>query len=88
MERLTQLATLNEVFSGIDDLLISNMDEFRSWYDGETPGSDAFPCDYSTKLTQFQSYWLFVASAQTELIMRLHYSLQTVWARNMSNHQF
>ena len=51
---LLKLATLNEVFSGIDDLLITNMDEFRGWYDGETPESDAFPCGYSTKLTQFQ----------------------------------
>ena len=64
------------------------MDEFQSWYDGETPESDAFPCGYSTKLTQFQKLLVIRCFPQTELIMRLHYLLQTVWARNMSNHQF
>ena len=51
---LMKLSTLSEVFEGLDDLFVAEMDKFKIWYDLETPETDNFPCNQSEKLSPFQ----------------------------------
>ena len=51
---ILKLTTLSEVFEGLDDLIITEMDEFKAWYDTETPEIEEFPCGLTKKLSSFQ----------------------------------
>ena len=55
---LIKLATVADVFEGIDDLLVAEMDEFKIWYDKEMPESESFPCGFSKRLSAFQKLLL------------------------------
>lgn len=51
---LLKLTTLSTTFEGLDDLMVTEMTEFKNWYDRENPEIEVFPCGLSSRLTAFQ----------------------------------
>ncbi|XP_072767433.1 LOW QUALITY PROTEIN: dynein axonemal heavy chain 10-like [Anoplolepis gracilipes] len=47
-----------EQFAQLPEELRDNEDEWKQWYDSDTPESDELPCEYNTRLTSFEKLML------------------------------
>ena len=50
----TKLEDIGEVFAGFLDQVKEYKNQWKSWYDEETPEQVPMPCDYTEKLNKFQ----------------------------------
>ncbi|KYN43305.1 Dynein heavy chain 10, axonemal, partial [Trachymyrmex septentrionalis] len=47
-----------EKFGQLPEEIRDSEDEWKKWYDSDTPESEEFPCDYSTRVTSFEKLML------------------------------